>query len=159
MASDSFSSVSESMDPESTVVERLESPDEFSLVRKWNVSNVPCRVELDENANDGVSSLGRDVWVVRREQRRRRVWNRSRRDLLDGSCVFRHIFRKVLLMSKARLLEKILEGWFCCSAGKYFCHEESHYRARYLSLYNIHWGSGRTDLTTAVIIDDVDPVV
>jgi hypothetical protein len=137
MASDSFSSVSESRDSESTVTERLEPPNKFSLVRKRHASNVPCRVELDENANDGDSSLDRDVLAVCREQRRR-VRNRSKRDGLDGSCVFRHIFRKVLLMLKARLLEKILEGWFCCTAGKYFCHEESHYRARYLSLYNIH---------------------
>ena len=98
MASDSFSSLFESGVPESTVAERLEPPVELSFASKRHASNVPCKVELDENANDGVSPLGRDVVVVFREQRRRWFQNRSRRDCFDESCVFRHIFRKVQLI-------------------------------------------------------------
>ena len=101
MASDSLSSIVESRDSESAVAERLEQPDAFSLARKIHVSNVPRRVELDENANDGDSSWAREAVEAFREHRRRWVRNRSRRDCLDESCVFRHIFRRLLLILKA----------------------------------------------------------
>lgn len=91
MSSDSLSSIVESRDSESMVVERLEQPDVFSLARKRYASNVPCKVELDETANDGDSSWARDAVVAFREHRRRWIRNRSRRDCLDESCVFRHI--------------------------------------------------------------------
>ena len=120
MASDSLSSIVESRDSESTVAERLEQPDAFSVARKRHVLNVPRRVELNENAKDGDSSWARDAVVAFREHRRRWIRNRSRRDCLDESCVFRHIFRscRLLLMLKAKFQKRILEGWFCCTAGE-----------------------------------------
>lgn len=97
--------------------------------------------------------------VAFREHRCRWIRNRPRRDCLDESGVFRHIFRscRLLLILKAKFQKRILEGWFCCTAGEVLV-IATYTLERSLPFYNIHGESERVDSTIAMVIDDVDPL-
>ena len=97
--------------------------------------------------------------VVFREHRCRWIRNRPRRDCLDESGVFRHISRscRLQLILKAKFLKRILEGWFCCTAGEFLV-ITTHTLERSLPFYNFHGESERVDSTIAMVIDDVDPL-